>query len=71
MSDRLALYNKACCYGVQNQDERASKCLKRAIDLDAKYRDMAKTDTDFDSLREAIPFRTAKPNEFQRLVEGD
>ena len=46
-----ALYNKACAYGLQSQIEAAITCLKEAISLDPKYREMAKTDADFDATR--------------------
>jgi tetratricopeptide (TPR) repeat protein len=61
--DPGALYNKACCYGLQNQAERASDFLKQAIDLYVECRDMAKTDTHFDLIRESDRFRA--------VVEGD
>ncbi|TRU47615.1 MAG: hypothetical protein EWV91_10540 [Microcystis aeruginosa Ma_QC_Ca_00000000_S207] len=44
-------YNKACCYGLQNNVELAIENLQRAINLDVKYQDMAKTDQDFEQIR--------------------
>ena len=44
-------YNKACCYGLQNNVELAIENLQRAINLDVKYQDMAKTDKDFEQIR--------------------
>jgi len=59
-----AFFNKACCYGLQNQVEPAIDCLQRAIELDPKCKDWAKTNTDFDLIRES--------DRFQALVgEGD
>ena len=52
-----AWYNKACCYGLQNQLEPALIHLQQAIILDPKYREMAKTDTDFDLLRDHPQFQ--------------
>ena len=47
-----AWYNKACCYGLQNQADLAIENLQRAIELaPEKNRDMARTDSDFDSIR--------------------
>jgi len=59
--DASAFYNKACCYGLQSQVELAVDCLQRAIELAPKYQDMAKTDTDFDSIRGS--------DRFQALIE--
>ena len=44
-------YNKACCYGLQNQLDLALENLEKAIKLDSQYREMAKNDTDFDNIR--------------------
>jgi tetratricopeptide (TPR) repeat protein len=47
-----ALYNKACCYTFQGDVDSAITWLQKAIDLSPdKYREMAKTDTDFDAIR--------------------
>jgi tetratricopeptide (TPR) repeat protein len=46
-----AIYRKAHCYGLQNQVELAIAHLKQAIALNPKYREMAKTDADFDKVR--------------------
>ncbi|WP_225886970.1 tetratricopeptide repeat protein [Nodosilinea nodulosa] len=57
-----AIYKKACCYGLQGNADNALPALQAAIALNPKYRDMAKTDTDFDPIR---------PNaRFQALLEG-
>ncbi|WP_346292784.1 tetratricopeptide repeat protein [Sphaerothrix gracilis] len=56
-----ALYNKACCYGLQKETELAIEFLSRAIELDSKYREMAKTDSDFDAIRD--------DERFQQLLE--
>ena len=52
-----AWYNKACCYAMQTQWEPALIHLRQAIILDPKYREMAKTDTDFDLLRDHPQFQ--------------
>jgi tetratricopeptide (TPR) repeat protein len=45
-------HNKACAYSLQNQIELALENLQKAIQLSPEeYRNMAKTDTDFDSIR--------------------
>ncbi len=51
--DKLdAWYNKACAYSLQNQIELALENLQKAIKLDPeKYRELAKTDSDFDNIR--------------------
>jgi tetratricopeptide (TPR) repeat protein len=50
-------YNIACLYGVQGDVDVAIHNLKRAIELDSKYRDMAKTDSDCDRLRQNSQFQ--------------
>ncbi|WP_024970206.1 TPR end-of-group domain-containing protein, partial [Microcystis aeruginosa] len=50
-NDADAYYNKACCYGLQNNVELAIENLQRAINLDVKYQDMAKTEQDFEQIR--------------------
>ncbi|MEM7067110.1 MAG: tetratricopeptide repeat protein, partial [Cyanobacteria bacterium P01_B01_bin.77] len=47
-----ALYNKACAYALWNKPDQALKSLQQAITLAPEQnREMAQTDTDFDSLR--------------------
>jgi tetratricopeptide (TPR) repeat protein len=56
-------YSKAGCYALQNQIDRAIHNLQQAIDLNPKkYREMAKTNSDFDSIR-------SHPK-FQELIQG-
>jgi tetratricopeptide (TPR) repeat protein len=55
--DAWSLFNKACCYALQNQIDPALDCLQQAIALNPTYQDMAKTDTDFDLIRESDRFR--------------
>ncbi len=47
----IVYYNKACCYGLQNNVELAIENLQRAINFDVEYQDMAKTDKDFEQIR--------------------
>ncbi|VXD15618.1 conserved hypothetical protein [Planktothrix serta PCC 8927] len=51
LNDANTLYNKAYAYALQNQVELAIENLQQAINLDPEYREMAKTDSDFDSIR--------------------
>lgn len=51
-----AYYNKACCYALQENIELAIQNLQRAITLDEQFRDMAKTDKDFDKIRHDARF---------------
>ncbi len=51
-----AWYNIACLYALQQNLDVAITHLQKAIDLDAKYRDMAKTDSDFDYIRNSDRF---------------
>jgi len=56
----LAYYNKACVYSLKRDIKAAIENLQRATDLDAKLREDAKTDSDFDNIR--------KDKQFQALV---
>jgi tetratricopeptide (TPR) repeat protein len=54
-----AFYNKACCYALQDDVEQTIENLQQAINLSPdKYREMAKTDSYFDSIREYEQFQT-------------
>ncbi|HAG83914.1 MAG TPA: hypothetical protein DCL61_22885, partial [Cyanobacteria bacterium UBA12227] len=58
-----AFYNKACTYALQSQIELALENLQQAINLNPdESRQIAKTDSDFDSIR--------SDNRFQALIEG-
>jgi hypothetical protein len=57
------IHSKACRYALQANPENAIANLSRAIALSPdKYREMAKTDSDFDSLRDN--------EQFQALISG-
>ncbi len=54
-----AFYGKACSYALQGNVEQAIENLQQAIHLSPdKYREMAKTDSDFDSLRDDERFQS-------------
>ena len=50
-------YNKACSESLRNVREKAIEYLKRAIELDKKYVEMAKSDEDFDNIRTSKEFK--------------
>jgi tetratricopeptide (TPR) repeat protein len=50
-------YNKACSYGLQSNVEAAISCLQQAIALDPECREAAKTDSDFDPIRQNEQFQ--------------
>jgi len=52
-----AHYTKACYYELQDNYEGSIDSLQRAIELDASYRELAKTDTDFDGIRDNEQFQ--------------
>nr|MDZ8042579.1 tetratricopeptide repeat protein [Nostoc sp. CreGUA01] len=52
-----AWYNKACCYGLQANVDLAIENLQQAINLNPGWRERAKTDTDFDNIREDLRFQ--------------
>ena len=61
--DTSAFYNKACCYALHSQIDQAIQNLQQAIYLNPdKYREMAKTDSDFDNVRSDV--------RFQALIQG-
>jgi mannose-6-phosphate isomerase-like protein (cupin superfamily) len=51
------LYNLACCEALTGRKEEAIGHLRLAFDRRPSLRDLAKEDTDFDSLREESAFR--------------
>jgi tetratricopeptide (TPR) repeat protein len=58
-----AFYNKACCYALHSQIDQAIHNLEKAINLNPdEYREMAQTDSDFDSMR--------SDTRFQALIQG-
>ena len=60
--DHEAWYNKACSYAIQGNIEQSLENLQKAINLNPdEYRKMAKTDSDFDAIRE--------DERFQALIE--
>jgi len=66
-----AFYNKACCYALQGNVEQAIENLQHAINLSPdEYRNDAKTDSDFDSLRDSERFQ-ALIQEESELKEGE
>jgi len=61
-NDSSSYYNKACTYSLQNQIELALENLQKPIQLaPEKYREMAKTDSDFDNIR--------SDSRFQELIQ--
>ncbi len=52
-----AWYNRACIESLRNNQEKSIKFLKKALDLDKKYYDMAKTDEDLDNIRDSREFK--------------
>ncbi len=59
-----AYYNKACVYALQENILLALDNLKQAINLDSKYLEMAKTDTDFDKIRHTPSFQSLITEKF-------
>ena len=52
-----AWYNKACGYALQGNIEQAIENLQIAINLHPEVREWAKTDSDFDAIREDERFQ--------------
>ena len=50
-------YNKACLESLKNLKEQSIESLKKAIELDKKFIEMAKSDEDFDNIRTLKEFK--------------
>lgn len=61
--DPGTLYNLACLFSLWGKVDDALAYLEKAIDGDKKHREMAKTDTDFDNIRD--------DPRFKKLIESD
>ncbi len=61
--DSSTLFNLACLFSLWRKNDDALHNLEKAIYLDNKYREMAKTDKDFDNIRE--------DPRFKKLIEPD
>lgn len=54
----IALYNLACYRAVQGDTSESLRLLAQAVQQSKKYRDLARNDPDFDSLRGNVEFHT-------------
>jgi len=52
--DPLVLYNLACYESLDGRADDAVAHLRRAIELDPSYRQLAENDSDFDAIRERV-----------------
>jgi tetratricopeptide (TPR) repeat protein len=57
-----AFYNRACSYGLRNMLEEAILDLQKAIKLNSEFFELARTDHDFDLIRQS--------EAFQKLLNG-
>jgi len=55
--DNTTWYNKACIESLRNFKEKSIESLKRAIELDKRYVEMAKSDEDFDNIRTSKEYK--------------
>ncbi|MCG8365211.1 MAG: tetratricopeptide repeat protein [Pseudanabaenales cyanobacterium] len=60
----LGWYNKASCYGLQGGVEETIAALQKAIELNPDYREKAKTDSDFDPIRDKAQFQAFLREQF-------
>ena len=56
-ADASATYNTACAFALLDDAGMACQWLAKAIELDTKYRSMAREDGDFDGIRGEVCFR--------------
>ncbi len=61
--DASTLYNLACLFSLRGQTDDALDYLEKTIALDKKYQEDAKTDEDFDNIRD--------DPRFKKLIEPD
>ncbi|MFC2066651.1 tetratricopeptide repeat protein [Chloroflexota bacterium] len=61
--DHGTFYNLACLFSRQGKADDALTYLEKAININKKYQEMAKTDTDFDNIR--------NDPRFKKLIEPD
>ncbi|MEW5873064.1 MAG: tetratricopeptide repeat protein, partial [Chloroflexota bacterium] len=52
-----AYYNKACAYALMNDVPQACRWLRLAIQMDGETLDLARTDADFDAIRNTPEFQ--------------
>lgn len=57
-TNKKAFYNKACVYSIQKEVELAIDFLKIAIELDPEYKITAKSDLDFQNIRNLEEFQS-------------
>jgi len=62
-NDAVAYYNKACAKSKQKKQKEAIDLLKIVIKMNPAYKNNAKTDSDFDNIRESKEFRDLIENE--------
>ncbi|MHA1478004.1 MAG: TPR end-of-group domain-containing protein, partial [Promethearchaeota archaeon] len=55
--DSNTWYNKACIESISDFKEKSIESLKRAIELDKKWVELAKSDEDFDNVRTSKEFK--------------
>jgi tetratricopeptide (TPR) repeat protein len=71
-NDPRIFYNKACSYALQANPEDAIANLSRAIELSPEqYQDIAKTDSDFDLLRDNERFNSNSHYGISTRVRGE
>ncbi len=55
--DNISIYNLACCYGLMNQPELATKYLRLALTSGFQNTELAKNDADFNNVRSNPEFK--------------
>lgn len=50
--DHVAWYNMGCAYALKEEAEDAARCLSKAIQLNAEYRPKARSNKNFDKVRD-------------------
>ena len=55
--DGVVLYNLACAKSLSGRADEAIDHLRRSIELEERFRELARTDTDFDPIRDEPTFK--------------
>ena len=53
----IVLYNLACAEVLHGEPDPAMEHLRRAVELEDRFRDLARTDEDFDAVRDRAEFK--------------
>ncbi|MFX1395340.1 MAG: tetratricopeptide repeat protein [Promethearchaeota archaeon] len=65
-TDSYAWYNKACVESLKNETIKAIQSLKKAIELNVEFKNLAKNESDFNNIKNLKEFHDLLSNELNR-----